>query len=326
MYKIIGADQKEYEASDAAEVRQWISDGRADGRTLVKAEGTNEWKPLSSFAEFADVVYTGAPPRFSAPPIDTTDTRTVATQIAAQGNDLDVIHCLGRGWDLLKNNFGLIASATLLVWTFDLALMIVPFGDLFLSGVLYGGLYLVILQRMRGQSTSVVGVFSGFSRGFVQLLLTGFLTSLLSFLAGLVFCCLLGIPWVYLQIAWIFALVLVIDKRLEFWSAMELSRKVANRIWFKLFALTVVTFAPFILAKSFVFVKTWTLMHSSMPPVTGLNFDFAKMIENTKEIAKATAPLNLIAQVILLFNLPLACCALMYAYEDIFGPRPGGTA
>jgi hypothetical protein len=106
---------------------------------------------------------------------------------------------------------------------------------------------------------------------------------------------------------------------------MELSRKVANRVWFKLFALTVVTFAPFILAKLFVFTKTWALMHSSMP-VIGSDFDFAKLTESTKEVAKATAPLNLIAQVILLFNLPLACCALMYAYEDIFGPRPVRTA
>jgi hypothetical protein len=326
MYKIIGADLKEYEASDAGELRQWVNDGRADGRTLVKAEGTNEWKPLASFEGFADVGVAGTPPRLSTPPTATRDAGTLAAQIETQESDLDVMNCLGRGWELLKSNFGLFAAATLLVWTFDLGLMIIPFGNLFLDGVLYGGLYLVILQRMRGQPTSVAAVFSGFSSGFVQLLLTGFLTSLLSFLAGLVLCFLLGIPWVYLKIAWIFALALVADKRLEFWSAMELSRKVANRVWFKLFVLTVVTFAPFILAKIFIFVKTWTLMHSSVSPMISSEFDFSKMIESTKEIAKATAPLNLIAQVVLLFNLPLACCALMYAYEDIFGPRPVRTA
>jgi len=55
MYKIIGADQKEYGPVTADQVRQWIAEGRADARTLVQAEG-GAWKPLSTFVEFADVL------------------------------------------------------------------------------------------------------------------------------------------------------------------------------------------------------------------------------------------------------------------------------
>jgi len=52
MYKILGADQKEYSPVSADQVRQWIADGRVTGWTQVKAEGSTEWKSLSEFHEF----------------------------------------------------------------------------------------------------------------------------------------------------------------------------------------------------------------------------------------------------------------------------------
>ena len=39
------------------------------------------------------------------------------------------------------------------------------------------------------------------------------------------------LPGIYLGVAWIFTEALVIDKKLEFWPAMELSRKVVSRHW-----------------------------------------------------------------------------------------------
>ncbi|HWN94145.1 MAG TPA: DUF4339 domain-containing protein [Methylomirabilota bacterium] len=55
MYKIIGADQKQYGPVSADELRQWIAEGRANAMTLIQAEGQMEWRPLSSFPEFATV-------------------------------------------------------------------------------------------------------------------------------------------------------------------------------------------------------------------------------------------------------------------------------
>jgi len=69
MYKIIGADGREYGPVDANQVRQWIVEGRANTQTRVKAEGTNEWKPLSAFAELTPIsgpAAAGVPP--SVPP------------------------------------------------------------------------------------------------------------------------------------------------------------------------------------------------------------------------------------------------------------------
>ena len=47
MYKIIGADGKEYGPIPPDVLRQWIADGRVDARTRVLAEGTSDWKTLA---------------------------------------------------------------------------------------------------------------------------------------------------------------------------------------------------------------------------------------------------------------------------------------
>jgi hypothetical protein len=60
MFKILGADGKEYGPVTAAQLRQWIQEGRAGGPTQVRAEGAADWTRLQSLPEFADV--------FRAPP------------------------------------------------------------------------------------------------------------------------------------------------------------------------------------------------------------------------------------------------------------------
>jgi hypothetical protein len=53
MYKILGTDQREYGPVPAEVVRDWIVEGRANGRTLVQAEGTADWRPLNTVTELA---------------------------------------------------------------------------------------------------------------------------------------------------------------------------------------------------------------------------------------------------------------------------------
>jgi len=53
MYKIIGVDGTDYGPVTAAELRQWISEGRANAQTQVQVEGNLEWRTLGSLSEFA---------------------------------------------------------------------------------------------------------------------------------------------------------------------------------------------------------------------------------------------------------------------------------
>lgn len=66
MYKVIGADGREYGPVSPEQLRQWIADGRANAQTMVLVEGSVDWKPLGSFPEFAEATVTktlaGTPP------------------------------------------------------------------------------------------------------------------------------------------------------------------------------------------------------------------------------------------------------------------------
>jgi hypothetical protein len=68
MFKIIGADQRPYGPVSADQLRQWIAEERADGRTLAQAEGSSDWRPLSSFAEFAALFPVENQPSAGVPP------------------------------------------------------------------------------------------------------------------------------------------------------------------------------------------------------------------------------------------------------------------
>jgi hypothetical protein len=62
MYRIIGADGRQYGPVSADQIRHWIAEGRANAQTQVFAEGTSEWKPLGVFPEFANSFGAQAPP------------------------------------------------------------------------------------------------------------------------------------------------------------------------------------------------------------------------------------------------------------------------
>jgi len=325
-YKIIGGDQKEYGPATTDELRLWISEGRLSGPSQIQLEGTTEWKPLASFAEFADALKAQAGYGSLAAPT-AANAQAWSQQILAQHPRVEIGRCLSLSWTLLKNNFGLLLGASFLVVVISAALQYVPvIGDLLyflFHGVLLGGLYLIILKRIRGQPASVPETLAGFSLAFGQLLLTGFLSAFLSFLA---MCCFI-IPGIYLSIAWIFSVPLVIDKRLEFWTAMETSRKVVTHVWFEVFGLVLLAYLPLIIATIIVqmalaidFLPTFQeiFRSGSMDPE-----QISKQItQMMMQVQGKTKVLGLIGTVVLLFNLPFAAGALMYAYENLFGTRP----
>jgi hypothetical protein len=323
MYKIIGGDKKEYGPATAEELRRWIAEGRLSGQSLVQAEG-GEWKVLATFPEFAEALLaqTGQAPS-AATPAAPLSAEAWSAQILAHQPPIRIGECLARGWELLKANFGLLFGATFLVWLLDLLCQFTPFiGPIIhwlISGVLYGGLSLVFLKRIRGQPAAANDAFAGFSLAFGQLVLAGLITSLLVKIGA--WCCLI-LPGVYLFIAWIFTLPLVADKRLEYWSAMELSRKTTNRVWFELLGLAVVAFLPFILVSVFVEIRISASVYPLMQDLFASSTpNFEHLMSTLMEVAKRSLPLVLLTKCVLMLNLPFAMAALMYAYEDLFGTR-----
>jgi len=91
MYKIIGADGKEYGPISAEQVRQWIAEGRASLQTKVLPEGATEWKTLGELPEFAAAAPSVAPNVFTPPTAGTAG----AEQVNGPAMGLIVVAILG---------------------------------------------------------------------------------------------------------------------------------------------------------------------------------------------------------------------------------------
>lgn len=73
MYKLRGADNREYGPVSADVVRQWITQRRVIAQTLLQVEGTSDWRMVADFPEFAEALAAqspspGVPPSPVPPP------------------------------------------------------------------------------------------------------------------------------------------------------------------------------------------------------------------------------------------------------------------
>jgi hypothetical protein len=239
MYKIIGADQKEYGPITLDQLRQWILEGRANAQTRAQAEGTAEWKVLSDFPELADALAAKNPPAGGAAPPIGAAAPLLSPEVSTSAARLDIANLFQRSWTLVKNHFGLVVGAMALLIVIQIAVGSIPrlgpIAGAVLLGPLWAGIYLLLLKLIRGQSAALSDVFVGFTDGatFVQLMLLGVVIQILS-LVGLLLCL---APGIYLIVAWVFAWPLAIDRRMDFWPAMELSRKTVHKQWWQFFGL-----------------------------------------------------------------------------------------
>jgi uncharacterized membrane protein len=100
-----------------------------------------------------------------------------------------------------------------------------------ISSPLFMGNFIVSAKLLQRQTPEFSDFFKGFQY-FLPLLLLSLIAGLFIAIGTL----LLIIPGVYLAVAYLFASYLVVDRRLDFWPAMELSRRTINPRWFGFFA------------------------------------------------------------------------------------------
>lgn len=178
--------------------------------------------------------------------------------------------CFSRGWQSLTADFWPNIGASAIVFGIYFALSSIPYlGSLagFIQVPIYGGLYWYFLLKVRGQRPEISAVFYGFSQPFLQLFLLGLVVMLIVLAAmipgGVAFgvgialtnnasteiaggvlvglgILLFLIPAMYLQVAWMFAPQLCIDRKLDFWPAMLTSMRTVNKHWFLCFLFSLV--------------------------------------------------------------------------------------
>lgn len=192
---------------------------------------------------------------------------------------VDIGNCLATGGRIFKANAGIMIGASVLVYLALVAINIIPYLSVVLAliftGPLAAGLWFFYVKLGRGEQVGIADAFSGFGPRFWQLFMVQLIPSLVAM--GFVFfigiAAALTIPAVvsahrsggsvssvgpglligfglvllvfivvmtYIQVCWMFAMPLALDKGLKFWPALQLSRRVVNKHWWMTFWLIVV--------------------------------------------------------------------------------------
>ncbi len=133
---------------------------------------------------------------------------------------LDIRAHLESGWALFSRNIQDMIVAGLVFLVIYAAASFTWFGVLLIAGPMTGGLFLFILDARGGADLNVMRLVDGFKL-FVPLVLVGIAVSIFQFVGFLFFI----IPSVIVSGWYLFSYLLVVEKNLEFWPAMEASRK-----------------------------------------------------------------------------------------------------
>lgn len=100
MYKIIGADGKEYGPISAEQLRQWINQGRVNNSTKVKGETDSDWQTLGTLPDFASTL-ANPPPPLSAGPAATTTAAPKTSALAISSLVLGILGLFTCGFTAL---------------------------------------------------------------------------------------------------------------------------------------------------------------------------------------------------------------------------------
>ncbi|MBZ4218652.1 MAG: hypothetical protein LAC69_00475 [Chlorobium sp.] len=147
-----------------------------------------------------------------------------------------------QGWEMFKEHVGEFLGFTLIIFVaYAVSSKLAFAGSLIISAVvasLSAGYSIAAFKLMSGQQFEFADFFKGFNY-FLPL----FLASLAGgFLVGIGLA-LLIIPGIYLAVSYMFATFLILDYRMEFWQALETSRKIISKNWFAFLGFAFALFA-----------------------------------------------------------------------------------
>lgn len=125
----------------------------------------------------------------------------------------------GAGWELVKADLGNYLLISLLFFLLN--------GVPFIQGALIAGFHIYTMKKIMRRPADVGDLFKGFNY-FVATLVASLLIGLFTFVGFL----LLIIPGLIVAAMYKFTYLFIVDKRMDFWQAMQASHAVVRRDYF----------------------------------------------------------------------------------------------
>jgi len=126
---------------------------------------------------------------------------------------------IGEGWELVKADMGTYVLISLIFFLLN--------GVPFIQGALIAGFHIYTMKKIMGRPAEFGDLFKGFNF-FIPTLVAAILIGLFTFLGTLL--CI--IPGLVVAAMYKFTYLFIVDKRMDFWLAMEASHAVVKNDYF----------------------------------------------------------------------------------------------
>lgn len=321
-YFVRGADNKDYGPVTLEVLRRWVAEGRIIAETCLREENSDTWRHAREFPEIAPHVapVAASPHTGSGQPIVATEN---VEQLLARDQPARIGEWIGEGWRFFWSNWAEITGYTLLTFLLQMAAGMIPclgyFAGIFITPMLYVGLYGYLIKKRRGQPTAINDLFAGFQFFYVATLVANLVFLLLLLIAFLP----IGIAVGALVTAGLFAGFGTPGWTPDF-SATAIAILVASTLVslaIGVYLSTTFLFWPQLVAGHKL--GGWDALRVSYRVVRRHLFGMLGFVIVVGLISLAGLMLCGVGAIL---SMPLAFCCFVVAYEAIFGARPDSTA
>jgi uncharacterized membrane protein len=163
--------------------------------------------------------------------------------------EINIGKWINESWDFVMANFTELLIISLIYVILVLVASSTVVIKFILSGPLSVGIFYVIFNKMRGGEINIGDISKGFNFFVAAVLADILITVFVS--VGFFF---LIIPGIVISALYMFAFPLILEKNMDFWEAMETSRKVVTKNIFELSVFMLVLYIFMIIGVMLLFV------------------------------------------------------------------------
>ena len=156
--------------------------------------------------------------------------KSIENEITVKTNaQVNMGNWISRGWDMTFSDIGPIILISFIYLVVIAVASSTLIGEFVVIGPLNVGFFFLFFKKIRGQKIDIGDIGRGFSF-FVAAVLSQIIISVFVSI-GFIFCI---IPGIVVSALYIFAPALIVEKKLDFWQAMEASRKIVSHYLFEM--------------------------------------------------------------------------------------------